>query len=66
MEKLVNTLNENYTCYRIKPERPAPIQPQGTYTEEMLTAYVNDSIKAYIKFLLTQIFRAAAPENVRK
>ncbi len=32
----------------------------------MLTAYVNDSIKAYSKFLLTQIFRAAAPENVRK
>jgi len=66
LEKLVNTLNENYACYRIKPERPAPIQPQGTYTEDMLTAYANDSIKAYSKFLLTQIFRAAAPENVRK
>ncbi len=55
LEKLVNTLNENYACYRIKPERPAPIQPQGTYTEDMLTAYVNDSIKAYSKFLLIKI-----------
>ncbi len=66
LEKLFNTLHENYTSYRIKPERPAPIQPQGTYTQDMLTAFANDSVRAYNKFLLAQVFRAAAPENVRK
>jgi hypothetical protein len=66
LEKLFNTLHENYASYRIKPERPAPIQPQGTYTQDMLTSFANDSVKAYNKFLLAQVFRAAAPENVRK
>jgi hypothetical protein len=66
LEKLFNTLHENYSSYRIKPERPAPIQPQGTYTQDMLTAFANDSVRAYNKFLLAQVFRAAAPENVRK
>jgi len=66
LEKLFNTLHENYASYRIKPERPAPIQPQGTYTQNMLTAFANDSVRAYNKFLLAQVFRAAAPENVRK
>jgi hypothetical protein len=32
----------------------------------MLTSFANDSVKAYNKFLLAQVFRAAAPENVRK
>ena len=32
----------------------------------MLTAFANDSVRAYNKFLLAQVFRAAAPENVRK
>ena len=66
LEKLFNTLHENYTSYRIKPERPAPLQPQGTYTQDMLTSFANDSVRAYNKFLLAQVFRAAAPENVRK
>jgi hypothetical protein len=66
LEKLFNTLHENYASYRIKPERPAPIQPQGTYTQDNLTAFANDSVRAYNKFLLAQVFRAAAPENVRK
>jgi len=66
LEKLFNTLHENYASYRIKPERPAPIQPQGTYTQDNLTAFANDSVKAYNKFLLAQVFRAAAPESVRK
>ena len=66
LEKLFNTLHENYASYRIKPERPAPLQPQGTYTQDMLTAFANDSVRAYNKFLLAQVFRAAAPENVRK
>ncbi len=66
LEKLFNTLHENYASYRIKPERPAPLQPHGTYTQDMLTAFANDSVRAYNKFLLAQVFRAAAPENVRK
>ena len=66
LEKLFNTLHENYASYRIKPERPAPIQPQGTYTQDMLTAFANDSVRAYNKFLLAQVFRAGAAENVRK
>ncbi len=56
---------ENFASYRIKPERPAQ-QPQGGYSEDALTKYANSSIKAHSKFLLTQMFRAAAPENVRQ
>jgi hypothetical protein len=66
LEKLFNTLHENYESYRVKPDRPAAIQPQGTYTENNLTSFANDSVKAYNQFLLTQVFRAAAPESVRK
>jgi hypothetical protein len=65
LEKLFNTLHENYASYRIKPERPAP-NPQGTFTQDDLRAFANDSVKAYNKFLLAQVFRAAAPESVRK
>jgi len=66
LEKLFNTLHENYASYRVKPDRPAPIQPQGPYTEDNLTSFANDSVRAYNKFLLTQVFRAATPESVRK
>jgi hypothetical protein len=66
LEKLFNTLHENYASYRVKPDCPAAIQPQGTYTEDNLTSFTNDSVKAYNQFLLTQVFRAAAPESVRK
>jgi hypothetical protein len=66
LEKLFNTLHENYASYRVKPDHPPAIQPQGTYTEDNLTSFANDSVKAYNKFLLTQVFRAAAPENVHK
>jgi hypothetical protein len=66
LEKLFNTLHENYASYQVKPDRPAAIQPQGTYTEDNLTSFANDSVKAYNKFLLTQVFRAAAPESIRK
>jgi hypothetical protein len=66
LEKLFNTLHENYASYHVKPDRPPAIQPQGTYTEDNLTSFANDSVKAYNKFLLTQVFRAAAPESVRK
>jgi hypothetical protein len=66
LEKLFNTLHENYASYCVKPDRPAPIQPQGTYTEDNLTSFANDSVRAYNKFLLAQVFRAVAPENIRK
>jgi hypothetical protein len=40
--------------------------PDGHYSEDALTQYVNDSVEANNQFLFTQIFKAAAPENVRK
>jgi hypothetical protein len=53
LEKLFNTLQENYASYRVKPDHPAPIQPQGTNTEDNLTSFANDSVQAYNQFLLT-------------
>jgi hypothetical protein len=49
----------------VKPERPAQL-PAGNYNADAFTKYSNDNVKAYIKFLLVQVFRAAAPENVCK
>jgi hypothetical protein len=49
LEKLFNMLHENYASYHVKPDRPAPIQPQGTYTEDNLTSFANDSVRAYNK-----------------
>jgi hypothetical protein len=66
LEELVFVLKENYASYRVKPDRPPPIQPQGTYTEDALAKYANDSVDAFAKFLFTQMFKAAAPENVRR
>jgi hypothetical protein len=66
LEELVFVQKENYASYRVKPDRPAYIQPQGTYTEDALTKYANDSIDAFPNFLFTQMFKAAAPENVRR
>jgi hypothetical protein len=65
LEKLCNILHENFASYRIKPNRPAQL-PDGHYSEDALTQYANDSVEAYNQFLFTQIFKAAAPENVRK
>jgi hypothetical protein len=65
LEKLCNVLHENFASYRIKPNRPAQL-PDGHYSEDALTQYANDSMEAYNQFLFTQIFKAAAPENVRK
>jgi hypothetical protein len=65
LEKLFNVLHENFASYRIKPDRTAAIQPQGTYTEDALTQFANDSVEAYNNFF-TQVFKAAAPENVHK
>jgi hypothetical protein len=66
LEELVFVLKENYASYRIKPDRLPPIQPQGTYTEDALTKYTNDSVDAFPNFLFTQMFKTAAPENVRR
>ncbi len=66
LEELVFVLKENYASYRVKPDRPPPIQPQGTYTEDALTKYANDSVDAFANFLFMQMFKAAAPENIRR
>ena len=66
LEELIFVLKENYDSYRVRPDRPAPIQPQGTYTEDALTKFANDSVDAFANFLFTQMFKAAAPENVRR
>jgi hypothetical protein len=65
LEKLFNVLHENYASYRVKPDRPTQL-PAGNYNEDALTKFANNSVRAYNKFLLTQVFQAAAPENVRK
>jgi hypothetical protein len=64
LEKLLFVLKENYASYQIKPERPAQ-QPQGGYSEDALTKYGNECITYFSNFLFAQMFRAAAPENVR-
>jgi hypothetical protein len=66
LEELVFVLKGNYASYRVKPDRPPPIQPQGTYTEDALKKFANDSVDAFANFLFTQMFKAAAPENVRR
>jgi hypothetical protein len=45
LEKLFNVLHENYTSYRIKPDRPAQL-PAGNYSKDALTQYANDHVKA--------------------
>jgi len=62
---LFNVLQENYASYRVKPERPAKLLAVN-YSEYALTKYSNNNVKAYNKFLLAQVFKAATPENVRK
>ncbi len=65
LAKLFNVLHENYTSYRVKPECP-PQLLAGNYSEDALTQYANDHIKAYNKFLFAQVFKAVAPENICK
>jgi hypothetical protein len=38
----------------------------GSALEDALTQYANDSVEAYNKFFLAQVFKAAAPENIHK
>jgi hypothetical protein len=63
LEELIFVLKENYASYRVKPEHPQP-QAQGSYTEDNLTKFAIDSIDAFTNFMFTQMFKAAAPENV--
>jgi hypothetical protein len=63
LEKLFNILHENYASYHVKPERPEQLQA-GNYSEDALTKSSNDNVKAYNKFLLAQVFKAAALENI--
>jgi hypothetical protein len=65
LEKLFNVLHENYASYFVKPERPAQLTA-GNYSEDALTQAINDNVKSYNKFLLAQVFWAAAPENFCK
>jgi len=65
LEELIFVLKENYASYRVKPDRPAQ-QAQGGNSEDNLTKYTNDSINSFTNFMFTQMFKAAAPENVRR
>ncbi len=65
LEKLFHILEENYASYRVKPDRLAQ-QQGGGYSENALMTANNDAVSSYSQFLLTQVFRAAAPENVRR
>jgi hypothetical protein len=62
LEELIFVLKENYASYQVKPERPQP-QAQGR-SEDNLTKFVYDGINAFANFMSTQMFKAAAPENV--
>jgi hypothetical protein len=65
LKKLFNVLHENYASNRVKPDRRAQL-PVNNYNEGALTKFANDSVRAYNKFFLTQVFLVAAPESVRK
>jgi hypothetical protein len=65
LEVLVFVLKENYASYRVKPEQPAQ-QTHGGYSADNMSKYANDSIDCFANFLFTQMFKATAPENVRR
>ncbi len=65
LEELIYVLKENYASYRVKPERPAQ-EPAGGYSEDSLTKAINDSMDNFANFIFTQMFKVAAPENVRR
>jgi hypothetical protein len=58
-------LEKNYASYHVKPDRRAQ-QQGGGYSEDALTTAINDSVKSYSKFLLAQVFCAAAPKYARR
>ncbi len=64
LEELIFVLKENYASYWVKPECPTQ-QAQGGYSEDALTKAINDNVDNFANFMFTQMFKAAAPENVR-
>jgi hypothetical protein len=64
-KKLFNMIKENYASYCVKPDMLAQ-QEGGGYSEDALTTAINEVVNYYNKFLLTQVFWAAAPESVRR
>jgi hypothetical protein len=65
LEEHIFVLKENYASYRVKPDRPAQ-EAVGGYSEDSLTKFSNDSVDNFANFMFTQMFKAAAPENVRR
>jgi hypothetical protein len=63
LEELIYVLKENYPSYRVKPDRPAQ-EAAGGYSEDSLTKAINDNVDNFAIFMFTQMFKAAAPENV--
>ncbi len=65
LEELIYVLKENCASYRVKPVKPAQ-QVAGGYSEDALTKAINDNVDNFANFMFTQMFKAAAPENVRR
>jgi len=65
LEELIFVLKENYASYRVKPDRPAQ-EAGGGYSDASLTKAINDNVDNFANFMFTQMFKAAAPENVRR
>jgi hypothetical protein len=63
LEELIYVLKENYASYCVKPNRPAQ-QGAGGYSEDSLTKAINDNGDNFANFMFTQMFEAAAPENI--
>jgi len=64
LEEFIYVLKENYASYRVKPDRPSQ-EAAGGYSEDSLTKAINDNVGNFANFMFTQMFKAAAPENVR-
>jgi hypothetical protein len=62
-KELMYVLKENYASYRVKPDRPAQ-EAAGGYSEDSLTKAINYNMENFANFMFTQMFKAAAPENV--
>jgi hypothetical protein len=65
LEELIYVLKENYASYHVKPDRPAQ-EAAGGYSEDLLTRAINDKVDNFANFMFTQMFKAAAPENIRR
>jgi hypothetical protein len=63
LEELIYVLKENYASCHVKPDRPAQ-EATGGYWEDSLMKAINDNVDNFANFMFTQMFKAAAPENV--